>query len=153
MKKGTMILVTIAAVGLIAWQGGTVSAQDDQSKKEPSAQTKGAVQEQGSERMRRGHPGYRLRKVDDTAKITGGQRPKINLLIEDERKQLNVLSADRSLSKEQKKEKYLQIRDATHDKIKALLPPEEQIKYEESQAKSKAFREALHKRTAQKSRQ
>jgi hypothetical protein len=153
MRKVPMVFVTIAAVGLIAWQGKVVRAQDEQGAAAPSTQTDGAVQIQSPAQMRRGYPGYRLGQVDDAAKKTAEQRGRINLLMEDERKQLAALGADRSLSKEQKKEKYRQIREATRDKIKALLSPVEQKKYEQSQENSRAIREALSKRTAQKPRQ
>ncbi len=123
------------------------------TKAEPSVQTQGAGQEQVPGKMRRGYPGYRINKLDEMPKAAPEKTNKIGLVLEDERKQLKALGEDHSLTKEQKKEKFRQIREAAHDKIKALLPPKEQIKYEESQAKSRAFREALDKRTAQKSRQ
>ncbi|HEY6872678.1 MAG TPA: hypothetical protein VI298_08140 [Geobacteraceae bacterium] len=156
MSKGKIIFVAIAAAGLMAWQVEHVSAQDAQSKTESSVQAQRADQAQDTAPMRRGYPGYRLRKADEMPRNTAAQSrraEKINLLMEEERKQLKTLSADRSLTKEQKKEKFVQIRAATHDKLKALLSPEEQKKYEESQSKSRAFQEALRRKTAEKSQQ
>ena len=73
------------------------------------------------------------------------QNNRITQLAEEERQQLKALSADRVLSKEQKQEKARQIRQDAHDRIKALLPPEEQKRYEKSQANDRKFREAMRK--------
>ena len=137
MKKGTIIFVMIVAAELMAWRVGPALAQDEQSKAEPSVQAQGAGQ------MRRGYPGYRLNKLEDMPKAGQEKTNKIGLVIEDERKQMKALGEDRSLTKEQKKEKFRQIHEATEEKIKALLSPAELKKSEESREKSRQFREAM----------
>jgi len=153
MNKGKTIFVMIAAAGLMAWQGGPASAQDEQGKAETSVQTQGAGQEQAPGQMRRGYPGYRLKKLDEMPKAANEKTNKIGLIIEDERKQMKALGEDRSLTKEQKKEKAQQIREATEAKIKALLPPEVLKKHEESQEKARQLRETMRTRNAEKSQQ
>ncbi len=152
VTRVTTFLLMFAAGALVARQGETALAQDEQT--EPSVvQAQGVGQEQGLSRMKKGSPGLRLRKVDDKPPMTSAQRNKLNLLMEDESKQLKDLRGDRTLSREQKKERYQQIRQATRDKIKSLLSQKEQKNYEESQAKSQAIREALQQRTAPKTGQ
>ena len=149
MNKGKIIFAMIAAAGLMAWRVGPASAQDEQSKAEPSVQTQGADQGQVPGQMRRGYPGYRLNKLDEMPKAAKEKTSKTSLLIENERKQMKALSEDRSLTKEQKMEKARQIREATEDKIKALLPPAEQKKLQESREKARQLREAMRKRKAE----
>lgn len=152
MKKRTMIFVMIVAAELMVWRVGPALAQDEQSTAEPSVQTQGAGQEQVPGQMRRGYPGYRLNKLDETPKAAQEKTNKIALVIEDERKQMKALGEDRSLTKEQKKEKFRLIIEATEAKIKALLPPAEQKKYEESREKARQFREAKLKKVENVSR-
>jgi len=145
MNKGKTIFVMIAAAGLMAWRMEPASAQDEQGKAETSVHTQGAVEGQAPGQMRRGYPGYRINRLDEKPKAANEKTNKIGLIIEDERKQMKALGEDRSLTKEQKKEKARQIREATEDKIKALLPPEVLKKHEESREKTRQIREAMRK--------
>jgi len=149
MNKGKTIFVMIAAAGLMAWRMEPASAQDEQGKAETSVQTQGAGEGQVPGQMRRGYPGYRLKRQDEMPKPANEKTNKIVLLIEDERKQIKALGEDRSLTKEQKKEKARQIHEATEDKIKAILPPEVLKKHEESREKARQLREAMRARNAE----
>jgi Spy/CpxP family protein refolding chaperone len=67
----------------------------------------------------------------------------MQVLTVNELEQMKALREDRSLTKEKKLEKFKQIREATHDKIKELLTPEQRKIYEETSAKKRIFRENM----------
>ena len=148
MSTGKTICIAVAVTGLMAWHGERVSAQEEQAQIEPSIQSQSPDQAQAAGRTRRGYPGYRVRKLDEMQKMPREQQQKnrIKLLVEDEREQLKKLNEDRELSIEQKREKARQIREATHDKIKVLLPPDEQKKLDTSRENERRFREALRRK-------
>lgn len=146
MNIGKAIFIAVAAVGLIAWQGEKVPAQEVQGTPEPSKQTQVPGQAPAADRMRKGYPGYHLRKLDENQTMPKEQKNRITQILADERQQLKALSVNRVMSIEQKKEKARQIREDAHNQIKALLPPAEQKRYEKSQENDRKFREAMRKK-------
>jgi protein CpxP len=66
-------------------------------------------------------PEQELGWLSDNLKLTDDQKAKIKPLIEDEHKQLTALREDSSLSREEKRAKFRQIRTSTFDQIRPIL--------------------------------
>ncbi len=134
MKRILILVMMLMTAGVIL-EGQAVSAPSDQTSLDAS----------GS--RRRGAPGgHMLRSRDGNA---SDYQEKIRKLREDEAKQLKALSRESGLTKEQKIVRTRQIREATRAKIKAVLPPEQRAKYEESTAKRTPPQEAVKARGAE----
>ena len=146
MYLGRTVVMAVAALGLMAWQGEKAPAQEGQGSSEPAMQTQVPGQAPAAVQMRKGYPGIQLRKMDGNQTVPKDQKNRISRLAEEERQQLRSISADRTLTREQKLEKVRQIRAATHDKINALLSPEERKRYEKSQENERKFQEAMSKK-------
>jgi hypothetical protein len=124
-------------VVFMAGYGEPVAAQGDQDTMAIPSQT------QGTGQMRRAIPGVKLKKREEKLSLNAEQRKKMQVLTVNELEQMKALREDRSLTKEKKLEKLKQIREATHDKIKELLTPEQRKIYEETLAKERIFRENM----------
>jgi hypothetical protein len=154
MKHGKTLLVAVAVTGVLGWQGLSVAAPDGQNSTDSLGQggMPNTIQTpmDASGYKRRGVPGgYKLIKVDKNA-LTKEQHAKIQQLLEDEAKQFQALSRDRSIPKEKKPEAARQIRETTQVKIKALLTPEQLKNYEAAEEEDRAFREKLLQKKLQK---
>ena len=122
MNKGKTIFVAIAAAALIAWQGESVPAQEEQGAAETSIQTQDPGQAQATGQMRKGYPGYRLRKLDEKQTMPEEQKNRITLIIEDEKKQLKALSEKISqLKKEGKQEEAERLQRKKEEIVSAGL--------------------------------
>src|SRR5678815_1812714 len=66
----------------------------------------------------------RLSSMAETLKLTDAQKEKIKPILEDETKQIKALRDDKTVARENRVSKYLEIRKATHDKIRPILDPE-----------------------------
>ena len=152
MDRRKMIVVMIASAGMMVWLTGGAAAED-QSTPVSSVQTLGADQGQASGETRKGYPGYRIRTLSETQQASKGKTNRITQIVEDERTQMKALAQDRSLTKEQRKEKARQIREEADTKLKAILPPEAWKKHEESRENARQMREALRMKNAEKSQQ
>ena len=140
--SGALLLVVF-----MAGYGEPVSAQVDQGTTATPSQT------QGTGQMRRAIPGVKLKKIEENLSLNPEQRKKMQLLADAELEQFKALREDRSLTKKLKLEKFRQIREATHDKIKGLLTPEQLKNYEETSARERKFRENLRQEKTETSRQ
>jgi hypothetical protein len=127
--------------------GEPVAAQDDQGTAVIPSQT------QGTGQMRRAIPGVKLKKMEEKLSLNAEQRKGKQALVDNELAQMKVLREDRSLTKLQKQERFKQLREETHDKIKELLTPEQQKIYEETSAKQRNFRENLRQKKSETPRQ
>jgi hypothetical protein len=110
-------------------------------------------QPQGTGQMRRAIPGVKLRRLEEKLSLNAEQRKGMQSLVANELEQMKVLREDRSLTKDQKLEKFRQIREATHYRIKELLTPEQQKIYEETSSKERRFRNNLRKEKSEKTLQ
>jgi periplasmic protein CpxP/Spy len=117
--------------------GESRAAEGDQVTTEPPGQT------QGTGQMRRAIPGVKLKKTEEKLSLNAEQREKMQVLVDKELEQIKALRQDRSLTKEQKREKFSQLREATHDKIKEILTPEQQKKFAEHFVNERKFRENM----------
>ena len=84
------------------------------------------------------HEGHHKGPHGDTLKffteklgLTPDQQTKIKPILEDEKKALDALHTDASVAKDAKREKFMEIRKAHREQIRALLTPEQQKKLDE----------------------
>jgi hypothetical protein len=130
----------------MAGYGVSYAAQEDQGTAAIPDQTQGIGQ------TRRGTPGIKLKKME-TLSLNPEQKKQRQALIDEELAQMKTLREDRSQTKEQKLKSFKQIREATHEKIKEILTPEQRKMYEETLANDRKFRENLHQKKAEKPQQ
>jgi len=76
-----------------------------------------------------GH-GDRLAKMAEELNLTDAQKDQIRPILKDSMTQRKALQGDATLTEEQKKAKMKELRTATHDKIFAVLTPEQQTKFD-----------------------
>ncbi|MGD0585239.1 MAG: hypothetical protein ABSA86_05635 [Oryzomonas sp.] len=139
---GAALLLFVCMTGY----GGPVAAQEDQGTAAIPDQTQGAGQ------MRRGMPGIKLKKKEALS-LNPEQKKQRQALIDEELGQMKTLREDKSLTREQRLERFKQIREATREKIKEILTPEQRKMYEETQAKDRAFRENMRQKKTEKPQQ
>ncbi len=111
-------------------------AQQDQ----PASQQGNAPQE-GMHRRR----GNELDWLSHTLNLTDQQKSQIKPILEDQRKQMMSLRQDTSLSPQEKRAKFMEIRSKTLDKIRPILTEEQRATLEQMQKRReermKAWRE------------
>jgi protein CpxP len=74
----------------------------------------------------------RLSSMAETLKLTDAQKEKIKPILEDETKQIKTLRDDKTVPRENRVTKYLEIRKATHDKIRPILDPEQAKQFDKN---------------------
>jgi hypothetical protein len=134
-----ILFASFLLVVLMARHSESLAAQGDQDTAATPSQTLGTGQ------MRRTIPGVKLKKIEEKLSLNAEQRKRMQALADIELEQFKALREDRSLTKKQKMEKFRQIREATHGKIKEFLTPEQQKIFEETSAKERIFRDNLRK--------
>ena len=70
----------------------------------------------------------RIQRLSKELDLTQVQRDKIRFLIEEQIKQMRALREDTSLTQEQRREKAMAVMKDTHEKIEAILSPEQREK-------------------------
>lgn len=140
MKKRRMAIVTVAVLAALAGMAQAVFAQTDQGQGAGPGQMKGPGQ------MRKMGAANRLGRLTTQLNLTEAQQAQIKPMLEDEEKQLKALRGDATLSPLQKRDKAREVRQATFEKIKPILTPEQQKKHDAMREKA---RERVEKRRAQ----
>jgi len=115
MKISKISLLAILAVGSLTTFGTLAQAQDST----PSTNAPAAPQGGGA----------RLGKLDAKLGLTGDTKTQFDAIMKDQMEQMKALRADDSLTAEDKKSKIKDIRDASNEKIKALLTPDQYTQY------------------------
>jgi hypothetical protein len=105
----TLLLSLIAAA-----QVSPASPPPPQASAPSSAGSQPQARPQGQEKS-----------IDDELQLTPDQKQKIAAIVDDERKQMNAVRDDASLSMDQKQQKAAQIRQAGAPKIRAVLTQEQ----------------------------
>src|SRR5947208_12154018 len=116
----------IAALALSGLVAGNVMAQPDKKDDKPAAPASPPTV---------GRPGPRadrLSAMAETLKLTDPQKEKIKPILEEETKQIKALRDDKTIPRENRVSKYLEIRQATHDKIKPILTPEQAKQFDKN---------------------
>jgi Spy/CpxP family protein refolding chaperone len=120
MKINKVSLFAILAVGGLTTFGTLAQAQDA-STNAPSTNAPTAGEH---------HGGGGYGKLDEKLGLTGDTKTQFDAIMKDQMEQRKALNQDDSLTPEDKKAKMKEIRDASNEKIKALLTPEQYTQYQ-----------------------
>lgn len=77
-----------------------------------------------------GGPKERLQKMAEHLGLTAEQKEKVDAILKEQMEQGRAIRADESLTPEQRREKKQEFDKATRVKIRAVLTPEQQAKFE-----------------------
>jgi Spy/CpxP family protein refolding chaperone len=133
LVSSTALAVAIAG-GIFTLSAG---AQDAPSQDSPAQPAAPAAPNAGGQR---GH--HQMPSVDDqvkhltkSLKLSDDQQAKVRSALEDQRKQMEQIHSDSSLSRDDRFSKMKAIRDTTDTQIKSALNDDQQKKFDEMQQK------------------
>ena len=107
------------------------------------AQDNSGNQTQGSQAGEPSEHGYGHRHFDPTQrtemlskqlKLTSDQQSKVLDVLKSQQSQMEKLRSDSSISQDDRRSKMMDIRKSSNEKIRALLTPDQQTKYDAMQA-------------------
>jgi Spy/CpxP family protein refolding chaperone len=90
--------------------------------------------------MHRDRVGERLKWLSQQLNLTEDQKKQLKPILAGEFKQMRVVGADASLTQEQKREKMMQIHEASRPQVQAILTPEQQHKFAQTKEEAKERR-------------
>ncbi|HRE80937.1 MAG TPA: Spy/CpxP family protein refolding chaperone [Opitutaceae bacterium] len=82
-----------------------------------------------------GGPGDRLKMMSEALALTDAQKEKVKAIVADEAAAMKALRDDTSVAEDARRGKMREIRQAHAAKIRAVLTPEQQAKFDEMGAK------------------
>ncbi len=140
-RKGlaaTAFLAASLCLGVAAFAQDSPDAPppppSDQQSAQPSGQPSGPPSEQGMGRRMGHHP---MMSVDDQINhlskklsLSDEQKAKLTPILEDQRKQMEAVHNDSSLSREDRFGKMQELRKSSDDQIKAILNPDQQKNFD-----------------------
>jgi len=127
----TRMKLAIALAAVLALLAGTVHT----SLAEPGPGPKwGHGKKHHKARDDRMGPGAQLDMMTAHLKLTPEQRIQILPILDEQFAKKNALSKDGSLTRDQRKAKMEELRNACHEKISAVLTPEQKVKADEMKA-------------------
>ena len=133
MKIKTQFLPTLVC-GLIVAASPAIRAEDAPASPAPSTPAHHGEKGKGE------HGEAPLERLTKALDLTGDQKTKIKSIFEERRENVKAVREDATLSDEQKKEKAKEIIQSSTGKIKALLTPEQQTKFEKVMEEMKSRR-------------
>jgi protein CpxP len=98
-------------------------------------------QSQGATAHRQESPEQHLQMLSEKLNLTDEQKTTLKPILEDQALQMKAIHADTSLSEEQKRDKTKTIHETFHDKINAVLTPEQQLKFKQIKHEHKGMSE------------
>lgn len=134
---GWMYVTAVLAMVFVTGFGQPLTALAEEGATATSGQT------QGTGQIRRAIHGIKLKKNGDVLTLNAEQKKKMKALVDDKLEQMKAEREDKSLSNEQKRVKFRQIRETTNDKFKEILTPEQLVTYENNIVKKQKYREML----------
>lgn len=125
MKYARLFAAAILALGTVALIGAPAFAQDKRADRPGKAakqgkRAKGPAAEHG-----------RMAKILKELDLTDKQKAELKPILEDRRAQAKAIHEDAKLTPDQKREKMKELAKATHQKIAAILTPEQKVKLKE----------------------
>jgi Spy/CpxP family protein refolding chaperone len=96
----------------------------------------GAQNQSQNQSVRHGRRDKQFARFSKTLNLTEDQQEKIRPIFEDQAEQFKAVSSDKSLSKEDRQEKFKAIHSATEQKIEPLLTPDQMEKWGEWKQKT-----------------
>ena len=125
---------------ILASQGvlvaGLLFGQASQSPPTSMPQSQGATAHRQAE-----SPEQHLQMLSEKLNLTDEQKTTLKPILEDQALQMKAIHADTSLSEEQKRDKMKAIHETLHDKINAVLTPEQQVKFKQMKHEHKGMKE------------
>lgn len=133
--KNWRVVVIAAAVAALAGMGVAFA----ETAQDPAAQSQ--VQDgqmKGPKKKSRQTPEERLKRMGKQLQLTDQQKEQIKPILLEESEQIKAMKGDKTLNRQQKIDKMREIRDANHEKIRALLNPDQQQKLDQMREKAMA---------------
>ena len=131
MKK---LFLTIALAGFVA--APLAFAEDAATNPAPASGAAAPAQE--------GHRNYnpeeRLKKMKETLSLTDDQVTKIKAIFAADADKMKALRDDSSLSQDDRRSKFQELRKGQQEQINAVLTPDQQTKWKEEMEKRRAAR-------------
>ncbi len=115
MKLNKSLLLTALFAGSLLTGTSALQAQDSTNSATPPASD--------APKPVRARPGFDM--IAKRLNLTDDQKPKVKPIIEDMMTKLHEAGSDHSLSREDRQAKMKEIRDATGEKLKEILTPEQ----------------------------
>lgn len=88
-----------------------------------------------------GGPGHRIDRLSKDLNLTSDQQTKLKSILENQKTQLDSLRDDSSLTEEQRRAKFDEIRKVTQSDINNILTDEQKTKFADIQSKMKERRQ------------
>ena len=125
MKRArTFIILCIALFAI-----GAFAVQSQQTPPSQGTQPSAGQAGQG-ERRQMPTIDEQVKRLSDRLTLTDDQQTKVKTILEDQRAQAQVLMKDDSLSQDDKRQKFMGVRQTTISKIKDLLNDDQKKKFE-----------------------
>ena len=121
---------------LVVLVAGLLFGQASQSPQTSVPQSQGATAQRQAE-----SPEQHLQMLSEKLNLTDEQKTTLKPILEDQALQMKAIHADTSLSEEQKRDKMKAIHETFHDKINAVLTPEQQVKFKQMKHEHKGMKE------------
>jgi protein CpxP len=121
-------------VSQVVLAAGLLFGQASQSPQTSKPQGQGATAHRQAE-----SPEQHLQMLSEKLNLTDEQKTTLNPILEDQAQQMKAIHADTSLSEEQKRGKMKAIHETFHDKINAVLTPEQQVRFKQMQHEHKGM--------------
>ncbi len=116
MKKFSRFAVPLVLIALVT---ATPLLRADDTSTEPPPRERGP-----------GGPKERLQKMAEHLGLTAEQKEKVGAILKEQMEQGRAIREDESLTREQRREKMQAFGKATREKIRAMLTPEQQAKFD-----------------------
>ena len=126
-------LIPASLVVLVA---GLLFGQASQSPQTSMPQSQGTKAHWQAE-----SPEQHLQMLSEKLNLTDEQKTTLKPILEDQTQQMKAIHADTSLSEEQKRDKMKAMHETFHDKINAVLTPEQQVKFKQMKHEHKGMPE------------
>lgn len=141
-QRKTMLIVTLSAftLGILAMVLLSIRTAFPAPLPQSSAQP---GQQRG---MRWGRRGNELSRLSKELNLTDEQKAKVKPILQNEHKQMAALRNDASLSRQEKRAKFMDIRSKTLDQIHPILTEEQQAKLQQIQQKREQRMKEWHGR-------
>jgi protein CpxP len=130
MFRKTLLQVAALTIGIIALIALPVMAQDPAAPPPPPQEQAGIYGRGGPGGMR----GDQVKFLTQKLNLTADQATQVKAIDEDAQKQSKAVREDTSIAGPDKRAKMMDIHKAAQDKIRGLLTPDQQTKFDALQA-------------------
>lgn len=120
--KISQLLVRLMAVAVLLTFGLTLMAQSEPQGGPPQGERRRPMMQS---------PEERLDRLAKDLNLTDDQKAKIKPILEKEADQMKALREDTSMSREDRRSKFMDVQQKSYEGIKAVLNPDQQKKYDE----------------------